>query len=509
MFTDSSAPKSPLRRSPRLAKKGIANWRERFEGTDVFRGIDDAQDVSTKPAVKQSPVKQTNTTKKRVMSASDLLATASAKRSKKPAASKITNSICTPNKSIVNPTVAVSPWGLPKDAKVDPKLALSPPLNKTESIMKSAKNRKATPYKPSAKAKAQVQFTSDTVFIEALALRKNVPRKQKTSMKCTSRVGTPLSFGSQPKAATVEASAFSFPSPTEQSNASSGNSVFTFGAVTMKSLTDIDEKCFEEKRLEHYFARIKKQEATKPAFDVVANAEKNDKENDIEVQTDAKPAAAVGSYAKSPAASGLRTAMGSTINWSPIKSSKSTVIKMSSGGNERKQSGTTRVQFASDVVFTTRAPALKARNSTPHKAKSTLSKVSRVTAMSPAQARTTSSLLQTGAVRLNVVYHTNPRKRSNHGTRLIDSGAVRRVVTRHTTPRKLIGNRNMWSPPPTTGKLPNSSVNLTQNEMSTPPKTPESASKRSNASTGGHRYRAALSPQVKEGVKHISKVLFQ
>jgi hypothetical protein len=65
------------------------------------------------------------------------------------------------------------------------------------------------------------------------------------------------------------------------------------------------------------------------------------------------------------------------------------------------------------------------------------------------------------------------------------------------------------SPPPTTGKLPNSSVNLTQNEMSTPPKTPESASKRSNASTGGHRYRAALSPQVKEGVKHISKVLFQ
>ncbi|KAL3803323.1 hypothetical protein HJC23_009287 [Cyclotella cryptica] len=125
------------------------------------------------------------------------------------------------------------------------------------------------------------------------------------------------------------------------------------------------------------------------------------------------------------------------------------------------------VTFSSDVNFTSSRYPTKTRRCTPHKPINT---GGRVVAMSPARTlstRKTSSLLQTGAVRVNVAYYTNPRRKINPGsTRLIESGAVRKVVSRHTTPRKLIGNRHMWSPPPSTGRLKLRDLNL-----NTPPKS--------------------------------------
>lgn len=395
----------------------------------MFRGIDDAQDASANPTAKRSSVQQTTITKKRVMSANDLLSAASAKQIKKPAAAKsITNRIRTPNKSksVVDATVAVSPWGLPKDAKVDPTLALSPPIKKIESSLKSAKNRAATP------SKSQVHFTSDTVFVEATALRKNVTRKQTTPKKCTPRIDAPFSFAKQSNSSMtfpLEAPTVSFPTTNEQTKDA-------YGAF------DPDERCFEEKRLEHYLSNVEKKKAIKPVFNIGARTG-YEKENKIAARAEVKSIATDELHVKPAASSRLRTAMGSAINRSPIKSSKSTIVTTKTENKERKQSSTGRVQFASSVVFTTRAAASESRKNTPYKANHTVAKVTRVTAMSPARARKTSSLLQTGAVRLNVVYHTNPRKRT-HGTRLIDSGAVRRVVNRHTTPRKLIANRNMW-----------------------------------------------------------------
>lgn len=45
---------------------------------------------------------------------------------------------------------------------------------------------------------------------------------------------------------------------------------------------------------------------------------------------------------------------------------------------------------------------------------------------------------------MEVSYHINPRRKTGDSTRLIDSGAVRMVVKNHTNPRMLVGNRRMW-----------------------------------------------------------------
>eukprot|EP00804_Cyclotella_cryptica_P009987 CCRYP_015411-RB/>CCRYP_015411-RB protein AED:0.06 eAED:0.06 QI:33/1/1/1/0.28/0.25/8/2919/315 len=172
------------------------------------------------------------------------------------------------------------------------------------------------------------------------------------------------------------------------------------------------------------------------------------------------------------------------------------------------------VTFSSDVNFTSSLYPTKTRRCTPHKPINT---GGRVVAMSPARTlstRKTSSLLQTGAVRVNVAYYTNPRRKINpRSTRLIESGAVRKVVSRHTTPRKLIGNRNMWSPPPSTGRLKLRDLNLNtppKSEVETPSKNEFSSSRRSNASTGGHKFRALLSEQCKSPTieRDVSRTLF-
>lgn len=73
------------------------------------------------------------------------------------------------------------------------------------------------------------------------------------------------------------------------------------------------------------------------------------------------------------------------------------------------------------------------------------------------------------------------------------------------------------SPPPSTGKLKPRNLNQmtspSKDVISTPLKSETSASKRSNASTGGHRFRAIFSPHVKEDYddgteKNAPRVLF-
>lgn len=145
------------------------------------------------------------------------------------------------------------------------------------------------------------------------------------------------------------------------------------------------------------------------------------------------------------------------------------------------------VTFSAEVVFAAkRSSSIVMRKNTPHKRNNKISTtvrsttINRTRVMTPARTfaatpgtilsgRKTSKLLQTGAVRMNVAYYTNPKRKvgcvaivprlnllfvvyhyshvyiwKRRGTRLLDSGAVRKVVSRYTTPRKLVGNRDMW-----------------------------------------------------------------
>mmetsp|Transcript_28721 Transcript_28721/g.60638 ORF Transcript_28721/g.60638 Transcript_28721/m.60638 type:complete len:251 (-) Transcript_28721:261-1013(-) len=125
-------------------------------------------------------------------------------------------------------------------------------------------------------------------------------------------------------------------------------------------------------------------------------------------------------------------------------------------------------------------------------------------------------LVESGAVRVQVARKTNPRRGADKcgSTRLIDQGAVRVNITRHTTPRRFYATRTrIWSPPPSSMKkksLPQSEklqrtkhtslgdwsaeISATIEDASSIT-TPLAMKKhRSNASTGGHRFRAKFSP---------------
>ena len=151
-----------------------------------------------------------------------------------------------------------------------------------------------------------------------------------------------------------------------------------------------------------------------------------------------------------------------------------------------------------------RTQALKYRRSTPHK------KVSgSVKSQSPAGMKKKTRLVESGAIRVSTDMKVNPRRggrggaAKKHGSlmRQIDRGAVRLNVTRHTTPRRLYATRKrMWSPPPSSSKqrrVPQSEKLPNRGKMQgltiSPIKT-STPSRRSNASVGGHRFRASMSP---------------
>ena len=425
MSTDPMSSSPPLRRSPRLAKKRVMGWRELKTslGNVQAKG---AADVESRSSANRSDSKLS--------------------REKSAETAKFK---CTPKRSKVDPEVAVSPWGLPNDCKakaesanatasVDPKLALSPPT--TATVLKSTKNRKATPHKSKASSnnKARVQFTSDTVYIQTKSLRKNVPRIRRTpthNMATRKRPSFPVETTKN------EETAFSFRSDniahSSHKEAPATPNVFSFGTTNNSTLApsfsfaafqkvEEEEKCFEELRLEHYL---------KMKEDMCRNKEE-EKTKNIE--------------------NALQLKLANPIKWSPIRSSRHLKTKsIDYGVDSDKENITntkvdkesvdlkyeTRVKFASDVMFNARkGTPMKGRKNTPHKRDSMLIKNS---SLSPVRAGKI-SYLQTGAVRVNVLYHTNPRKRSNGGKGLIHSGAVRKTVTRHTTPRKLHGRRNMW-----------------------------------------------------------------
>ena len=122
-------------------------------------------------------------------------------------------------------------------------------------------------------------------------------------------------------------------------------------------------------------------------------------------------------------------------------------------------------------------------------------------------------LIESGAVRVEILSTTNPRRNKNHigSNRLIDQGAVRLNITRHTTPRRRRphkSRRQLYSPPLTSSKIPQSDklYRRKSNDVSiaaattsfTPANTPATKkytpNRRSNAHRGGHRFRSSLSP---------------
>ena len=407
----------PLRRSPRLAKKRAMSWRQ----LEATMGASAKQSTVNRSAFTKSSGETKRTPRKR---------------------------------ALVDPKVAMSPWGLPKSTTSEAK---DEPSLKSES----------TPQKASS---SRVKFTSDTVIVEAKSLRKNVKRltpqqKKRSTNLCdygalsntstpTARAATPFSFGSP--SPPPRGTPFSFVKTDDEKSPSAFDA---FPMTSAPAINGIDEpsdsvgetsscdleeeKCFEEMRLEHYFANEnKKKNDAQPTASTIPS-QTSSVLGFTDTNGEDKEQAAPISFA----GFGLETKSTTPIKWSPIKPSKPLTLRYNNEHNMEEQdpaaaTATSRVKFASNVVFNTSSNNV--RKNTPHKRNSTMRKYSRVTTMSsPAHAKKT-SLLQTGAVRMTVVYYTNPRKPAKTGTRIIDSGAVRKVVTRHTTPRKLIGNRNMW-----------------------------------------------------------------
>ena len=158
--------------------------------------------------------------------------------------------------------------------------------------------------------------------------------------------------------------------------------------------------------------------------------------------------------------------------------------------------------------------ALASRKATPHKKNRGVSSFQSPSAPNIASSgKKKPRLVESGAIRVQIATHTNPRRRANHhgeSQRLIDQGAVRLNITRHTTPaRRLHATRSrIWSPPPSLSsrkkEAPQSERLHNRNEdnafavsTATPVKqyTPSKQKKRSNAHRGGHKFRASLSPK--------------
>ena len=157
-----------------------------------------------------------------------------------------------------------------------------------------------------------------------------------------------------------------------------------------------------------------------------------------------------------------------------------------------------------------RTRALASRKATPHKKTRGVSYQSQSPSVA-ASGKKKPRLIESGAIRVQIATHTNPRRAVMAGgsQRLIDQGAVRLNITRHTTPRRLYATRSrIWSPPPPTSsrkkEAPQSerlynrhADNASAVSTATPAKqyTPSKQTKRSNAHRGGHKFRASLSPK--------------
>lgn len=157
-----------------------------------------------------------------------------------------------------------------------------------------------------------------------------------------------------------------------------------------------------------------------------------------------------------------------------------------------------------------RTRALASRKATPHKKTRGVSYQSQSPSVA-ASGKKKPRLIESGAIRVQIATHTNPRRAVMAGgsQRLIDQGAVRLNITRHTTPRRLYATRSrIWSPPPPTSsrklEVPQSerlhnrhADNASAVSTATPTKqyTPSKQKQRSNAHRGGHKFRASLSPK--------------
>ena len=128
-------------------------------------------------------------------------------------------------------------------------------------------------------------------------------------------------------------------------------------------------------------------------------------------------------------------------------------------------------------------------------------------------------LVESGAVRVKVSQHPNPRRGggSSRGGgrdgRLVATGAVRMQVTRHTTPRRLNAvGRRIWSPPPPSSaerRRPRSEIVHRIRRAEYGGRTTPPSGGRRNGLTGGHRFRAAMSPPPKSAaVANLSRTLF-
>mmetsp|Transcript_10958 Transcript_10958/g.23216 ORF Transcript_10958/g.23216 Transcript_10958/m.23216 type:complete len:290 (+) Transcript_10958:227-1096(+) len=199
---------------------------------------------------------------------------------------------------------------------------------------------------------------------------------------------------------------------------------------------------------------------------------------------------------------------------------------------------------------------------------SSSSSSSSISSPSPAMKRLNGEkprLIESGAVRVQIDRCKNPRRGDaaarnaryyiNHKQeRLVDQGAVRVNITRHTTPRRLYATRKrIWSPPPPSSskrrkpqseiayrKVPSARrISIRVASTATPSKkrrsmlpqservhrnppmvgrsttttfaaTPTPSKKRSNAHTGGHRFRSMFSPYyATPSTPAITEVLFE
>ena len=116
-------------------------------------------------------------------------------------------------------------------------------------------------------------------------------------------------------------------------------------------------------------------------------------------------------------------------------------------------------------------------------------------------------LIESGAVRVHIAQYTNPRRGAdkNGSTRLIDQGALRLQITRHTTPRKKVNATTTQCRMMSSSNkimVPQTDIRPIRRILSAATTTTTSkngftpSEHRSNAHIGGHKFRAALSPNT-------------
>lgn len=195
---------------------------------------------------------------------------------------------------------------------------------------------------------------------------------------------------------------------------------------------------------------------------------------------------------------------------------KSTPLRPSVNDEEKKRKVTFATSHTSILISAEsrasprkareRIRALRNRKATPHKKKAPRDNTSSPYRGSAAMNSHGKKprLVESGAVRVQIAKHTNPRRGAKQGSqRLIDQGAVRLNITRHTTPRRPYTRSRIWSPPPSSckknkvpqsEKLPNRNTSTTTYTPSKSTAAYTSSKQRSNAHRGGHRFLATLTP---------------